>query len=168
MKDEVDIANLARRVLSFFGLELRWIASAKQIWVIEAMTGDLVTACMERSANELFEQPLEAHFLESRCRSDDSEIAYRAFIESLGSIKKWSYGLDAETLEPKKILDNPFFNHRSLEEIAVKLDLLAEEKKREEYENEAYPRGNTLNCSTQPYWLEVLERSKILGCENHR
>ena len=84
MKDEIDIASLARKVLSFFGLELRWIASAKQIWLIEAMTGDLVTACMERSANELFEQPLEAHFLESRCRSDDSEIAYRAFIESLG------------------------------------------------------------------------------------
>ena len=131
MKDEVDIANLARKVLSFFGLELRWIASAKQIWVIEAMTGDLVTACVERSGYGLFEQPLEAA-RDSILLKDDYEIAYRTFIESLGSIKKWSYGLDVETLEPKKILDNPFFNHRSLEKIAVKLDLLVPEEKKED------------------------------------
>ena len=129
MKDEIDITSLARKVLSFFGLELRWIIGAKQIWVIEAMTGDLVTACMEQSADELFEQPLEVT-RDSILLKDDYEIAYRTFIESLGSIKKWSYGLDVETLEPKKILDNPFFNHRSPEEIAVKLDLLAEEKER--------------------------------------
>ena len=133
MKDEIDIASLARKVLSFFGLELRWITSAKQIWVIEAMTGDLVTACTEQSGYGLFEHPLEAArdsiFLKAGA-VDDSEIAYRAFIEALGSIKKWSYGLDVGTLEPKKTLDNPFFNHRSLEEIAVKLDLLAGEKER--------------------------------------
>ena len=129
MKDEIAITSLARKVLSFFGLELRWIANAKQIWVIEAMTGDLVTACMEQSADELFEQPLEVA-RDSILLKDDYEIAYRTFIESLGSIKKWSYGLDVETLEPKKILDNPFFNHRSLEEIAVKLDLVAGEKER--------------------------------------
>ena len=129
MKDEIDITSLARKVLSFFGLELRWIIGAKQIWVIEAMTGDLVTACMEQSVDELFEQPLEVA-RDSILLKDDYEIAYRTFIESLGSIKKWSYGLDVETLAPKKILDNPFFNHRSLEEIAVKLDLLAGEKER--------------------------------------
>ena len=136
MKDEIDITSLARKVLSFFGLELRWITNAKQIWVIEAMTGDLVTACMEQSADKLFEQPLEVARdsillkRDSILLKDDYEIAYRTFIESLGLIKKWSYGLDVETLEPKKILDNPFFNHRSLEEIAVKLDLLAGEKER--------------------------------------
>ena len=129
MKDEIDISSLARKVLSFFGLELRWITNAKQIWVSEAMTGDLVTACMEQSADELFEQPLEVA-RDSILLKDDYEIAYRTFIESLGSIKKWSYGLDVGTLEPKKILDNPFFNHRSLEEIAVKLDLLAGEKEK--------------------------------------
>lgn len=127
MKDEIDIASLARKVLSFFGLELRWIIGAKQIWLIEAMTGDLVTACIEQSADKLFEQPLEVA-RDGILLKDDYEIAYRTFIESLGSIKKWSYGLDDETLEPKKILDNPFFNHRSLEEIAMKLDLLAEER----------------------------------------
>ena len=130
MKDKIDITSLARKVLSFFGLELRWITNAKQIWVIEAMTGDLVTACMEQSADELFEQPLEVA-RDSILLKDDYKIAYRAFIEALGSIKKWSYGLDVETLEPKKILDNPFFNHRSLEEIAVKLDLLVGDREGE-------------------------------------
>ena len=129
MKDEIDIASLARKVLSFFGLELRWIIGAKQIWLIEAMTGDLVTACMEQSADELFEQPLEVA-RDSILLKDDYKIAYRTFIESLGLIKKWSYGLDVKTLEPKKILDNPFFKYRSLEEIAVKLDLLVGEKER--------------------------------------
>lgn len=129
MKDKIDITSLARKVLSFFGLELRWITNAKQIWVIEAMTDDLVTACMEQSADELFEQPLEVA-RDNILLKDDYEIAYRTFIESLSSIKKWSYGLDVETLAPKKILDNPFFNHRSLEEIVVKLDLLAGEKER--------------------------------------
>ena len=135
MKDEIDIASLARRVLSFFGLALRWTPGAKQIWVVEAMTGDLVTACVEWSGYGLFEQLLEAArdsvFLKAGA-ADDSEIAHRAFIESLGSIKKWSYGLDVETLKPKKILDNPFFNHGSLEEIAVKLDLLVPEEKKED------------------------------------
>ena len=129
MKDEIDITSLARKVLSFFGLELRWITNAKQIWVIEAMTGDLVTACMEQSADELFEQPLEVA-RDSILLKDDYEIAYRAFIEAISSIKKLCYGLDVKTLEPKKTLGNPFFKHGSLEEIAVKLDLLAGERKR--------------------------------------
>lgn len=131
MKDEIDIASLAKKVLSFFSLELRWITSARQIWLIEAMTGDLVTACVEWSGYRLFDRPLEAArdriFLKAGA-VDDSEIAYRAFIEVLGSIKKWNYGRDIETLEPKKILDNPFFKCGSLEKIAVKLDLLAEER----------------------------------------
>ena len=131
LTDEIEIASLARKVLSFFGLELRWIIGAKQIWVIEAMTGDLVTACMEQSADELFEQPLEVA-RDGILLKDDYEIAYRTFIESLSSIKKWNYGLDVETLEPKKILDNPFFKYRSLEEIAVKLDLLEPEEKKED------------------------------------
>ena len=97
------------------------------------MTGDLVTACVEWSGYRLFDRPLEAArdsiFLKAGAAAD-SEIAYRAFIEALGSIKKWRYGLDVETLEPKKTLGNPFFKYRSLEEIAVKLDLLAEETER--------------------------------------
>lgn len=137
MLDRTETIDLAKRVLDFLGLALQWIASARQIWVIEDMTGDLVTAYMELPTGELFERPLEemrdSVLLKSRAvddSKDDSEIAYRTFIEALGSIKKWSYGLDAETLEPKKILDNPFFKHRSLEEIAVKLDLLAGERAR--------------------------------------
>lgn len=129
LTDEIEIVSLARKVLSFFGLELQWITSAKQILIIEAMTGDLVTACMELPTGELFEQPLEVA-RDSILLKDDYEIAYRTFIESLSSIKKWNYGLDVETLEPKKILDNPFFKCESLEEIAVKLDLLAGEKER--------------------------------------
>ena len=133
MKDEIEIASLARKVLSFFGLKLQWMTSARQIWIIEAMTGDLVTAYMESPTGKLLGQPLaiasDRIFLKSSL-IDDSKTVYRAFIEALGSIKKLCYGLDDETLAPKKILDNPFFKYRSLEEIAVKLDLLAGEIER--------------------------------------
>ena len=130
LTDEIEIVSLARKVLSFFGLELQWITSARQIWIIEAMSGDLVTACMELPTGELFEQPLEVA-RDSILLKDDYEIAYRAFIESLSSIKKWNYGIDVETLEPKKILDNPFLKCGSLEEIAVKLDLLVGDREGE-------------------------------------
>ena len=133
MTDEIEISRLARKVLSFFGLELRWMASAKQIWMIEAMTGELVTAFIESPTGESLEQPLDTasgRILLKSSLIDDSETVYRAFIEALGSIKKLCYGLDVKTLEPKKTLGNPFFKHGSLEEIAVKLDLLAEETER--------------------------------------
>ena len=125
MKAEIDIASLARKVLSFFGLELQWMTSARQIWVIDAMTCDLVKAYIELPIGGLFEKQFEATRV-----VNDYKIASRVFIEALGSIKIWSYGRDIETLAPKKILYNPFFNHRSLEEIAVKLDLLVGEKER--------------------------------------
>ena len=138
MMDETEIASLARKVLSFFGLELQWLASSRQLWVTEAVSGELVTAFMESPTGELLEQPLEVArdsiFLKSRS-VDGSETASRAFLEALSSVKKWSYGLDVETLEPKKISDNPFFKLGSLEEIAVKLDLLAGEVEEEESKN---------------------------------
>lgn len=125
MKYEIEISRLARKVLSFFGLELRWTPGARQVWVIDAMTRDLVKAYMELPIGGLFEKQFEATRV-----VNDYKIASRIFIEALGSIKIWSYGRDIETLAPKKILDNPFFKYRSLEEIAVKLDLLAEETER--------------------------------------
>ena len=131
MKDEIEIASLARKVLSFFGLALRWTPGAKQIWMIEIMTGELVTAFIESPTSKSLGQPFDVAGGRILLKSSliyDSETVYRTFIESLGSIKKLSYGRDVETLEPKKILDNPFFNHGSLEEIAVKLDLLAGER----------------------------------------
>ena len=135
MKDEIDITSLARKVLSFFGLALRWTPGAKQIWMIEIMTGELVTAFIESPTSKSLGQPFDVAGGRILLKSSliyDSETVYRTFIESLGSIKKWSYGLDVETLKPKKILDNPFFNHGSLEEIAVKLDLLVPEEKKED------------------------------------
>ena len=125
MKDEIEISRLARKVLSFFGLELRWTPGARQVWVIDTMTGELVKAHLELPTGGLFENQFKATRV-----VDDYKIASRLFIEALGSIKIWSYGRDIETLAPKKILYNPFFNHRSPEEIAVKLDLLAEETER--------------------------------------
>ena len=60
MKDEIDIASLARKVLSFFGLELRWTPIVRQVWVIDAMTRDLVKAYTELPIGGLFEKQFEA------------------------------------------------------------------------------------------------------------
>ena len=52
MKDEIEIASLARKVLSFFGLALRWTPGARQIWMIETITGEFVTVFMESPTGE--------------------------------------------------------------------------------------------------------------------
>ena len=133
LKDEIDIASLARKVLSFFGLELRWTPGARQIWMIETMTGELVTAFIESPASESLGQPFDVSSGRIILKSSliyDSDTVYRAFIEAISSIKKLCYGIDVKTLEPKKTLGNPFFKHGSLEEIAMKLDLLAREIER--------------------------------------
>ena len=55
----------------------------------------------------------------------NSNTATEALLECIGMVKRLSYGMDIETLDPVKTVENPFFGIKSREEIAVKLDLLA-------------------------------------------
>ena len=120
---------LIKRILDFLGLEIQWIgSSARQIWMTDVETGDVVTVYLELKEGGLiqerpFEVPRESVLLNVNCTSND--IAEKAFLEMIWMVKKLSYGMDIETLEPKKVLENPFFKLKSAEEIAIKLDLLA-------------------------------------------
>lgn len=120
--------TLVKRILSFLGLEVQWIGSARQIWMTDVETGDVVTVYLELEEGSLiqerpFEVPRESVLLNVDC--DGNDIAEKAFLEMIWMVKKLSYGMDIETLEPKKVLENPFFGLKSPEEIAVKLDLLS-------------------------------------------
>ena len=120
---------LVKRILGFLGLEIQWIGSARQIWMTDVETSDVVTVYLELDGEggliqeRPFEVPRESVLLNVDC--DGNDIAEKAFLEMIWMVKKLSYGMDIETLEPKKILENPFFGLKSPEEIAVKLDLLS-------------------------------------------
>ncbi len=127
--------TLVKRILGFLGLEIQWIGSARQIWMSDVETGDVVTVYLELEEGGLiqerpFEVPRESVLLNVDC--DGNDIAEKAFLEMIWMVKKLSYGMDIETLEPKKVLENPFFQLKSAEEIAMKLDLLAGEGEKEE------------------------------------
>jgi len=127
-EDELETRDLARRVCELLGVEIQWLANAKQIWIVDSETGDMVTAVMELKDGRLQEQPLEVTWdnvlLTVEPRS--SEMAAEALLECIGVVKRLNYGMDLETLEPVKTVENPFFGLKSREEIAVKLDLLAD------------------------------------------
>ena len=123
--------TLVKRILGFLGLEIQWLGSARQIWMTDVETGDAETVYLELEEGGLiqerpFEVPKESVLLDGGCTSND--IAEKAFLEMIWMVKKLSYGMDIETLEPKKVLENPFFQLKSAEEIAVKLDLLSGRK----------------------------------------
>lgn len=127
MANDIDINSLARRILDFLDLRMQWISSFRQVMLFDNESNDLVTAQYELDNGCLIEMPIESRVIESRVddasKSNELSTAASALINSLESIKFWSYGIDIGTLQPKKIVKNPFFGMRSLEEIAMKLDL---------------------------------------------
>ena len=127
MKECIDIKTLAKRVLDFLGLEMHLLSNAKQVMLFDIESDDVVTGVFEVDNVDLIEMPVEhavKHAVKHAVNIDGSDLAARIFIDRLGSIKFLSYGMNIETLQPKKIVKNPFFGMRSLEEIAMKLDLL--------------------------------------------
>lgn len=128
MANDIDINSLARRILDFLDLRMQWISSFKQVMLFDNESNDLVTAQYELDNGCLIEMPIESRAIESRVddasKSNELSTAASVFIDSLESIKFWNYGMDIGTLQPKKVVKNPFFRMRSLEEIAMKLDLL--------------------------------------------
>ena len=121
--------TLVKRILGFLGLEIQWVRSARQIRMTDVETGDVVTVYLELEEDggliqeRPFEVPRDSVLLNVNCTGND--IAEKAFLEMIWMVKKLSYGMVIETLEPKKVLENPFFGLKSPEEIAVKLDLLS-------------------------------------------
>lgn len=128
MANDIDINSLARRILDFLGLRMQWISDFKLVILFDNESNDLVTAQYELDNGCLIEMPIKSRVIESRVddasKSNELSTAASVFIESLKSIKFWNYGMDIWTLQSKKTVENPFFGMRSLENIAMKLDLL--------------------------------------------
>ena len=123
MTDDIDIETLARRILDFLDLRMQWFSRSKQVMLFDNEFDDVVTALYDRGDGCLIEMPIESR-VDDASKSNELSIAASVLIDNLESIKFWCYGIDIETLQSKKTVENPFFRMRSLEEIAMKLDLL--------------------------------------------
>lgn len=128
--------DLAKRVLDFFKIELQVRPVSHLVWPTAAEDGDRVVLIYDfsREAGEKKQLEhgtllLDSHGIlqESSLFIDDiGEDEKLLFLESLGMLIEVRYGLDIRTLEPKRVVVNPFFKCKSFEEIGVKLDLIEE------------------------------------------
>ena len=94
------------------------LSNAKQVMLFDIESDDVVTCVFEADNGDLIEMPVE-----HAVNIDGLDLAARIFIDWLGSIKFLNYGMNIETLQPKKIVENPFYG-MTLDELRVKLDLL--------------------------------------------
>lgn len=127
--------KLAEKILGFFKIELQVRPVSHLVWPTAVEDGDRVVLIYDfsREAGEEKKQLehgtllLDSHGIlqESSLFIDDiGEDEKLLFLESLGMLIEVRYGLDIRTLEPKRVVVNPFFGCKSWEEVAVRLDLL--------------------------------------------
>ena len=128
--------DLAKRVLDFFKIELQVRPVSHLVWPTATEDGDRVVLIYDFS-REVGEKKQLEHgtvLLDSRGILQESSLFVDEvgedekllFLESLGMLIEVRYGLDIKTLEPKKVVVNPFFGCKSFEEISVKLDIIEE------------------------------------------
>ena len=130
--------DLAKRVLDFFKIELQVRPISHLVWPTAAEDGDRVVLIYDFSREAGEKKQLEhgillddacriwqesSLFVDEVGRGEDEKLL---FLESLGMLREVKYGLDIRTLEPKRVVVNPFFGCKSFEEIGVKLDLIEE------------------------------------------
>ena len=130
--------DLAKRVLDFFKIELQVRPVSHLVWPTADEDGDRVVLIYDfsREAGEKKQLEhgtvlLDSHgilqesslFIDEVGRGEDEKLL---FLESLGMLIEVRYGLDIKTLEPTRVVVNPFFGCKSFEEINVKLDLIEE------------------------------------------
>lgn len=136
-KLEEEEKKLAEKILGFFGIELQVRPVSHLVWPTAAEDGDRVVLIHDfsREAGEEKKQLehgtllLNSHgilqetslFVDEVGRGEDEKLL---FLESLGMLREVRYGLDIKTLEPKRVVVNPFFGCNSKEEVEMKLDLL--------------------------------------------
>lgn len=128
--------KLAKKILGFFGIELQVRPVSHLVWPTAAEDGDRVVLIYDFSREAREKKQLEhgvlladggriwqesSLFVDEVGRGEDEKLL---FLESIGMLKEVRYGLDIRTLEPKRVVVNPFFGCKSWEEVAVRLDLL--------------------------------------------
>lgn len=106
-------------ILEFLELNVQFKRTA--IWTIWTKTDEFVSC----HAEDDFDFCFSGRALDDILSERDDEQKLNLFIERfLYRIKTFKYGLDVNTLEPKKIVQNPFFGMNCLEEACLHLDLL--------------------------------------------
>lgn len=138
-KLEEEEEKLAKKILGFFRIELQTMPVSHLVWPTAAEDGDRVVLIYDfsREAGEKKKQLEYGTLLADGGRmlqetslfaNEVGEDEKLLFLESLGMLREVRYGLDTRTLEPKRVVVNPFFGCKGWEEVAVRLDLLEGEK----------------------------------------
>lgn len=146
-KLEEEEEKLAEKILGFFGIELEVAPVSQLIWSFAVEDGDRVVLIYDFSREAGEEKKQLEHgtlladggkiwqesslFVDEVGRGEDEKLL---FLESLGMLRELRYGLDIKTLEPKRVVVNPFFGCKSWEEVAVRLDLLEDKEGKKETE----------------------------------
>ena len=138
--------ELAEKILGFFKIELQVRPISHLVWPTTAEDGDRVVLIYDFSREAGEKKQLEhgtlvadggriwqesSLFVDEVGRGEDEKLL---FLESLGMLREVRYGLDTRTLEPKRVVVNPFFGCKSWEEVAVWLDLLEDREGEKETE----------------------------------
>lgn len=137
--------KLAEKILGFFGIELQMMPVSHLVWPTTVEDGDRAALIYDfsREAEEEEKKQLEHGTLltdmhgmlrESSLFADNVGDEKLLFLESLGMLREVRYGLDTRTLEPKRVVVNPFFGCKGWEEVAVRLDLLEDREGEKETE----------------------------------
>ena len=109
----------AQDILEFLELAIEF--KRMDIWVIWRKTNEFV-ACYDEEGYDFY---FSGRVLEDILSEKDDKRQLSMFVERfLYRIKTFKYGLDVNTLEPKKIVQNPFFGLSCSEEACMHLDLL--------------------------------------------
>ena len=137
--------KLAEKILDFFGIELQVMPVSHLVWSTAAEDGDRAALIYDFSEEGIEEgetkKKLESGSVvfdgcgilqESSLFAEKAGDEKLLFLESLGMLREVRHGLNWRSLEPKRVVANPFFGCKSWEEVAVRLDLLEdkEEKKK--------------------------------------
>lgn len=146
-KLEEEKEKLAEKILGFFGIDLQVMPVSHLVWPTAAGDGDRVVLIFDFSREAGEEKKQLEHgilladggrifqesslFVDEVGRGEDEKLL---FLESLGMLREARYGLDIRTLEPKRVVVNPFFGCKSWEEVAVRLDLLEDREREKETE----------------------------------
>lgn len=122
-KGHIDVVDLAKRVCDILGVQVHYSSNSNQLWLSRCGTDDEVS-CVFGHMSDMPDMPemLPASF--NATRVDDDIVSSYSFIDRLRLIRKFHYGMDIRTFNSVKVIDNPFFMLKTLEEIAMKCDLL--------------------------------------------
>lgn len=123
LERSIDSIELGRRVLMFFNMTAEVGFGGMPVSFTDAASRDIVDPIVVRfGAQESLYTRHPDVFVAYGASGIDNAV--EVLVDSLGEVERLEYGIDVESFMPLKTVMNPFYGCRSLEEIAIRLDLI--------------------------------------------